>query len=305
MIVVCIAQLVLTVQRQIFDFLGYMWAPIIGNFFQIIFVIFGLFGVYQYRPKYVAIYVIWTIMWLGWNVFMICFYLEIGYLNREQGYLNLGTGSRSWFEVNGLGCKALYDPNTPDEMAGFIKPSSVDGCVLDYFYVECLQAALQTILALVGFLGGVYIIYVYTQEDPSSVRRKRLHGLHPASTSSLPYSIEYHHVNKYNTSTLSSASNASRRMRRRSHRANRSQRASYQNPVTKLIDKYVDTSSQDSYNHLSEYIKAAHPHVGHIGQVNPGYEQSRYSIASSGTYGVVDPYPAPPHYIARNNETPM
>ena len=42
-------------ERQVFDFLGYMWAPIIGNFLQIIFVIVGLAGAIQYRPKVVVI----------------------------------------------------------------------------------------------------------------------------------------------------------------------------------------------------------------------------------------------------------
>lgn len=41
------------VQRQVFDFLGYLWIPILLNFFQIIFVIFGFFGSFQYRPKYI------------------------------------------------------------------------------------------------------------------------------------------------------------------------------------------------------------------------------------------------------------
>jgi len=42
-----------TVERQVFDFLGFMWAPILVNFFNIIFVILGFFGAFQYRPKYI------------------------------------------------------------------------------------------------------------------------------------------------------------------------------------------------------------------------------------------------------------
>lgn len=61
------------IERQIFDFLGYMWAPILANFFQIIFVIFGFFGGYQFSAKYLI-----TVSWsLGeaWNVFFFpyCF----------------------------------------------------------------------------------------------------------------------------------------------------------------------------------------------------------------------------------------
>lgn len=41
-------------ERQVFDFLGYQWAPIMVNFFHIIMVILGLFGVVQYRSRYVV-----------------------------------------------------------------------------------------------------------------------------------------------------------------------------------------------------------------------------------------------------------
>lgn len=41
-------------ERQIFDFLGYQWAPILANFIHIIIVILGLFGTIQYRPRYVT-----------------------------------------------------------------------------------------------------------------------------------------------------------------------------------------------------------------------------------------------------------
>jgi len=44
-----------TIEKQVFDFLGYMWAPIIGNFFQIICTILGIFGTCQYRPKFIAV----------------------------------------------------------------------------------------------------------------------------------------------------------------------------------------------------------------------------------------------------------
>ncbi|KAK2517983.1 hypothetical protein Q9966_014467 [Columba livia] len=41
-------------ERQIFDFLGYQWAPILANFIHIIIVILGLFGTIQYRPRYIT-----------------------------------------------------------------------------------------------------------------------------------------------------------------------------------------------------------------------------------------------------------
>lgn len=45
---------VMALERQVFDFLGYQWAPILANFFHIIIVILGLFGTIQYRPRYIV-----------------------------------------------------------------------------------------------------------------------------------------------------------------------------------------------------------------------------------------------------------
>ncbi|NXH54972.1 NKAI2 protein, partial [Rhabdornis inornatus] len=69
-------------ERQIFDFLGYQWAPILANFIHIIIVILGLFGTIQYRPRYITGYAIWLVLWVTWNVFVICFYLEAGDLSK-------------------------------------------------------------------------------------------------------------------------------------------------------------------------------------------------------------------------------
>ncbi|NWR10748.1 NKAI2 protein, partial [Paradoxornis webbianus] len=69
-------------ERQIFDFLGYQWAPILANFIHIIIVILGLFGTIQYRPRYITGYAVWLVLWVTWNVFVICFYLEAGDLSK-------------------------------------------------------------------------------------------------------------------------------------------------------------------------------------------------------------------------------
>uniref|UniRef100_S4RF67 Sodium/potassium-transporting ATPase subunit beta-1-interacting protein n=1 Tax=Petromyzon marinus TaxID=7757 RepID=S4RF67_PETMA len=45
---------VTAVERQIFDFLGYQWAPILANFLHILMLILGLFGALQYRPRYLT-----------------------------------------------------------------------------------------------------------------------------------------------------------------------------------------------------------------------------------------------------------
>ena len=140
---------VAALERQIFDFLGYQWAPILANFLHIMAVILGIFGTIQYRSKYLMMvgtaadaapharvqhhrpwgwlsprsppvskpkslwiwwdpasgakggwtgrclfgmacpdrfssrqYAVWLVLWVGWNAFIICFYLEVGRLSQ-------------------------------------------------------------------------------------------------------------------------------------------------------------------------------------------------------------------------------
>ncbi|CAG9828645.1 unnamed protein product [Diabrotica balteata] len=80
---ICFLQMVAVVERQVFDFLGFLWIPILVNFFEIIFIIFGFFGAYQYRPKYIIAYLLWHLFWIGWNIFMICLYLNVAGLDHE------------------------------------------------------------------------------------------------------------------------------------------------------------------------------------------------------------------------------
>lgn len=49
-----------TLERQVFDFLGYMWAPIIANTVQIICCILGIFGTYQMKAQFVVVVSCWS-----------------------------------------------------------------------------------------------------------------------------------------------------------------------------------------------------------------------------------------------------
>ncbi|RXM93795.1 Sodium/potassium-transporting ATPase subunit beta-1-interacting protein 1, partial [Acipenser ruthenus] len=75
---------VAALERQIFDFLGYQWAPILANFIHIMAVIMAIFGTMQYRSHHLIMYAVWLVLWVGWNSFIICFYLEVGHLSQVQ-----------------------------------------------------------------------------------------------------------------------------------------------------------------------------------------------------------------------------
>ncbi|XP_053966876.1 sodium/potassium-transporting ATPase subunit beta-1-interacting protein isoform X2 [Anastrepha ludens] len=164
-----------------------MWAPILVNFFHIIFIILGFYGAYHFRIKYIITYLIWSFIWIGWNAFLICFYLNVGVLDRDSDLLNLGTGSVSWFEVNGYGCKPTYPVNiTSDDPFRPIRPERVDDCLLDYTIVEVVESGVQCALALLGILGAILISYIFLDED-DRLRHVNKKSKHRQSL----YSIEF------------------------------------------------------------------------------------------------------------------
>lgn len=210
---ICILQLLFIIERQVFDFLGYMWAPILVNFFQILFVIFGFFGAYQYRPRYLVAYTVWSLLWLGWNIFLICFYLNIGILDRDSDLLNLGTGSVSWFEENGYGCRPSYPTNvTSEDPYRPVRPEKVEGCLLDYYIVEVVHAGVHCALAFFGIIGAICLGQTFLDEDDSfdfmggDAKSPQHTAVHPmyVSYSSLPT------TNSANSTQLKQASSSAK-----------------------------------------------------------------------------------------------
>lgn len=60
------------------------------------------------------------------------------------------TGSISWWQTNGPGCKVIFLANhsTIDDPLEPLKPDFISGCIVEYQYVEIVQAGLQAILAV-------------------------------------------------------------------------------------------------------------------------------------------------------------
>lgn len=81
-------------ERQIFDFLGFQWAPILGNFLHIIVVILGLFGTIQYRPRYIVVVSL---------IFNLCFHINTVKLLGEEKIISVVLSDIIW-----LGCTGLH-----------------------------------------------------------------------------------------------------------------------------------------------------------------------------------------------------
>ncbi|KAG3274071.1 sodium/potassium-transporting ATPase subunit beta-1-interacting protein 3 isoform X1 [Marmota monax] len=166
LICLCALQLLSALERQIFDFLGFQWAPILGNFLHIIVVILGLFGTIQYRPRYIMVYTVWTALWITWNVFIICFYLEVGGLSKDTDLMTFNISvHRSWWREHGPGCVRRVLPPSAHGMMDDYTYVSVTGCVLDFQYLEVIHSAVQILLSLVGFVYACYVISISMEEE--------------------------------------------------------------------------------------------------------------------------------------------
>ncbi|KAG9332536.1 hypothetical protein JZ751_014634 [Albula glossodonta] len=128
-------------ERQVFDFLGYQWAPILANFFHIIIVILGLFGTIQYRPRYIVV---------------------------QSDLLTFNISAHhSWWSEHGPGCVRREMPTAGVRSLDSQSYISVMGCLLEYQYIEVLHSAFQILVALLGFVYACYVVSAFTEEEDS------------------------------------------------------------------------------------------------------------------------------------------
>ena len=186
-------QLISTFERQIFDFLGFMWVPMLANFLHSIVVILGIFGVYQYTSIYMLTYLSWCFVWIAWNTFLICYYLEVGgLLTSDEKLLTFGTKNKLWWRYNGIGC-TVNDTLTDEKHPTM---PTVTGCLLDFKYVEVIHASIQLVLAISAFMFGVPLAhYLLTVVEPK-YRQARRNNKKPLANGHAMYSIEYNQVNE-------------------------------------------------------------------------------------------------------------
>eukprot|EP00112_Aurelia_sp_Birch-Aquarium-sp1_P004067 Seg1461.2 transcript_id=Seg1461.2/GoldUCD/mRNA.D3Y31 product="Sodium/potassium-transporting ATPase subunit beta-1-interacting protein 4" protein_id=Seg1461.2/GoldUCD/D3Y31 len=147
LLVVLPLQLLIVLQRLVFDFLGYVWVLVSCGIIAVIFSIIGIFGTYQRKSKYLLTYVVWGVIWVILNILVIVLYLDAGSFTHKNDWLSFKQGKTSWYAKNGPGCKSVTQPNS-------IR-TTIQGCVLKFEYVEIIQASLQIIMAIVGICLGI------------------------------------------------------------------------------------------------------------------------------------------------------
>lgn len=116
---------------------------------------------------------------------------------QNSDLLNFGTGSFSWWLMNGPGCKPRFN-NTQEDLVPYKppRPSHVVGCYLDYEVVEIIHASTQLCLSVrttiglwykkfkvyiilialfqvLGVILGIWLCRLFLEEDDSCKYKKK------------------------------------------------------------------------------------------------------------------------------------
>ncbi|XP_045689070.1 sodium/potassium-transporting ATPase subunit beta-1-interacting protein 4 [Phyllostomus hastatus] len=158
-------QLVTALERQVFDLLGHQWAPVLATSVHVVLVLLGLSGAVQYQPRCIVVYAVWAAVWVTWNVFITCFYLEVRGLSKDRELLTFDLSRhRSWWREHGPGGQQEGPAAGLGPPGGQALGPGV-GCALEHGYVGALRSTLQTLEALVGFVAARHVVSVLTEED--------------------------------------------------------------------------------------------------------------------------------------------
>lgn len=143
--------LLLTILRQVFDFLGQIWLQILINFFTIILIIVALFGIRQHRVSYITLFSAWALFNTIWNVMVFCVYTKIRDVGLGEDALSLHTGATSWWRTNGPGCLS-YNITSIQHSMTILQPNIITGCRIDYHHVESAQATIHSVFSFIALL---------------------------------------------------------------------------------------------------------------------------------------------------------
>ncbi|XP_061758267.1 sodium/potassium-transporting ATPase subunit beta-1-interacting protein 3-like [Nerophis ophidion] len=140
------------------------------NFIHIILVILGIFGAIQYRTRYVILYLLWMLLWLSWNIFVCCLYLDLGGISKERDILSLGVSAhRSWWKENGPGCQSdwLRSTGWQNQNQGNPELTTVSSCWVEYQYIEVLHSIIQLFISpqLSAFVYACYAVSLFSNEE--------------------------------------------------------------------------------------------------------------------------------------------
>lgn len=185
---ICIFQLVFVIERTVFDALGHMYGLVVADGIQIIMVLVGVIGTYCYKPKYLVPFGTMQFLWLGWNAYLVCYYLEVGMLQRKDMWtwpLTLSFESTDYFDQQLFTCNTTTETAAttlasggrigytiaesenvgPDYPMYYLLIYRDPNCLLRPLWIQLLQCALQVIFSFFAMLYVCYIVYGYEEDD--------------------------------------------------------------------------------------------------------------------------------------------
>lgn len=83
---------------------------------------------------------------------------------QDSGLLALGTGSVSWWEVNGWGCRVRWGDV---DGSSWLRPVEVEGCLMHYAHIEALHGAIQCLFGFFAVVLGFYHASNLSKADDS------------------------------------------------------------------------------------------------------------------------------------------
>lgn len=94
---------------------------------------------------------------ISFKIKNIISWFNINLQNRDLFILTIGTKNKSWWLEHGIGCKitnVTWMTENAVRSSRLIPPEeAVEGCLLDYYYVEVIHAGVQCLLAVSVYCG--------------------------------------------------------------------------------------------------------------------------------------------------------
>jgi hypothetical protein len=187
---ICIFQMVFVIERTVLDALGPMYGLVVADGIQFLMVIVGIIGTYTYKPRYLVPYGTFQFLWIGWNAYLLCFYLEVGWLARKANWeypLTMSLQGEDFFDRSYVTCNGTlavssitefnedtgYRVYLSDEHTAATRPDQIwellytwdPDCLIRPLWFKLAQCAIQISFSFFTVLYVCYIVYGYADED--------------------------------------------------------------------------------------------------------------------------------------------
>ncbi|KAL5493291.1 hypothetical protein EMCRGX_G014447 [Ephydatia muelleri] len=141
--VISIVNLLVSIERLVFDVMGQMWGPALVEEMTCLCILLALLGACAKKKVAIGVYLAWSIASIGINIVFVLIYQNVGLLKGREEDLGLRLGDRNWW-------RDFCVPNgTSIAMAAPEQPT-VTRCPLSYADIETAHAVFYMAVNLVA-----------------------------------------------------------------------------------------------------------------------------------------------------------